>query len=806
MMSGMWFKPRPLGRSIPEHKKIPNFLCSKSCSICLHPKAPHKLKGFLISKRGDGGMPMGIIMSFVVAAVVLGTVIFLIGTKLEGGSGILQSVKNILPNFGGEAPAASSEGLIAIELTDKDTPLRYYTGTSWAGFQKDASTVQIANVPVQINEARSALMDLYFKSDRKVSANIPMTESFKQLSFSLPLYWDKGQNYNYYSQSSKFDESGLYVHVVDELASRSLGVYRTDLFLRQDGLLFILSDDKVRRAKADELARYASYLPRIIEWRDNILQGNKCEKHTNIGGKQYAARIINQRNRIFLAVELSRPAEGREPWADCASSQDSLIKINHVPMSISFDSGSATHSYEWKLVGSEWKWVFQESSGKNTYADFVLSDGAEKSFYNGLRSIALKLKNDDSSGVISATFGPRVSGENTESLIAENLILAEATDYRLRVVSVDAFADYLTSQYYLYVRGENIVHYISDAQVMISFSPAGVKRTYSPANEVKGVLWGKPYGSCLQWYVLTKYDNYVPASFSNAKEFKMSREKQRSFGRGLGLIIQALDRKGPSDYPDVALYSATQNTAQEIVTGNPVVFVPNFDGEVESNGEKKALAEKSFELYKLKIQSLDSPEESTGDYASKAKVIVKGTTLFYNNKNYANFIGREERIATYDADNEWQFSTELYQNDVLVEPMPSSRTTPVISGLGSGFEVELPEVLTAMGSPDSAGLNLQWAAFFGVENGREFPSNKDVYFKNEPLVVLVGLNEVSKEISSYVVPLFSFDEPALRPTDAMPAAEQLKINAELIKRLEKRNAAVERVRTFYECARDGELS
>ena len=114
MMSGMWFKPRPLGRSIPEHKKIPNFLCSKSCSICLHPKAPHKLKGFLISKRGDGGMPMGIIMSFVVAAVVLGTVIFLIGTKLEGGSGILQSVKNILPNFGEKRLRHQVKGLLLL--------------------------------------------------------------------------------------------------------------------------------------------------------------------------------------------------------------------------------------------------------------------------------------------------------------------------------------------------------------------------------------------------------------------------------------------------------------------------------------------------------------------------------------------------------------------------------------------------------------------------------------------------------------------------------------------------------------------
>ena len=747
----------------------------------------------MIRKRGDAGTPLGFIMTAVVAAVVFGSVLFLIGTKLEGGGGIIQSVKNILPDFGGEMPAASSEGLIAIELTDKAMPLRYYSGTSWAGFQKDASTVQIANVLVQIDEARSALMGFYFKSDRKASAIIPMTESFKQLSWSLPIYWNTGQDYNYFSKSFKFDESGLYVNVVDGLVSRSLGVYRTDLFLRQDGTFFIAANDKVRRAKGDELARYAPYLPRIIEWRDNILQGNKCEKRINIGGKLYSARIINQRNRIFLAVELSRPAEGDEPWADCAETNDAQNEIVHAPMGISFDSGGVTHSYEWKLVGNEWKWVFQESSGKDTYADFALVDGAEKSFYNGLRAIASRLNTARNgylgtgvggklSEVISATFGPRIPGGQAESLFAENLILAKATDYRLRVVSIDSFADYLTTQYYNYLKGDGITKLTSDSQVMISFSPNDIV-----GDGVKGVLWGKPYGACLQWYVLNGHDNYVPASFYSAKEFKMSREQQRSFGRGLGLAIQSLDRDGPSDYENVALYSATQNEKNEIIANPLYQITSNFDGEADSAGEQNALAEKAFELY-MNGRQTSSSEEPARDYVGEAYVSIKGVTLFYSDNLKTQQIGREERIATYSADNGWQFSINLYQNEAPVDYYitPASRKlNPFSTGGNYGLGDGLSDVLNVVARSSSA----RW------DNRKEAGPDGQVYFDDGTVSVFVGHDDALKDISDYVVKIFSFDEQRDTSTNEEIAAMRV-----------RDGIAVERVQMFYECAREGERS
>ncbi len=747
----------------------------------------------MIRKRGDAGTPLGFIMTAVVAAVVFGSVLFLIGTKLEGGGGIIQSVKNILPDFGGEMPAASSEGLIAIELTDRNIPLRYYTGTSWAGFQKDASTVQIANVLVQIDEARSALMGFYFKSDRKASAIIPMTESFKQLSWSLPIYWNTGQDYNYFSKSFKFDESGLYVNVVDGLVSRSLGVYRTDLFLRQDGTFFIAANDKVRRAKGDELARYAPYLPRIIEWRDNILQGNKCEKRINIGGKLYSARIINQRNRIFLAVELSRPAEGDEPWADCAETNDAQTEIVHAPMGISFDSGGVTHSYEWKLVGNEWKWVFQESSGKDTYADFALVDGAEKSFYNGLRAIASRLNTARNgylgtgvggklSEVISATFGPRIPGGQAESLFAENLILAKATDYRLRVVSIDSFADYLTTQYYNYLKGDGITKLTSDSQVMISFSPNDIV-----GDGVKGVLWGKPYGACLQWYVLNGHDNYVPASFYSAKEFKMSREQQRSFGRGLGLAIQSLDRDGPSDYENVALYSATQNEKNEIIANPLYQITSNFDGEADSAGEQNALAEKAFELY-MNGRQTSSSEEPARDYVGEAYVSIKGVTLFYSDNLKTQQIGREERIATYSADNGWQFSINLYQNEAPVDYYitPASRKlNPFSTGGNYGLGDGLSDVLNVVARSSSA----RW------DNRKEAGPDGQVYFDDGTVSVFVGHDDALKDISDYVVKIFSFDEQRDTSTNEEIAAMRV-----------RDGIAVERVQMFYECAREGERS
>ncbi|MEK6824644.1 MAG: hypothetical protein AABX12_05485 [Nanoarchaeota archaeon] len=47
-------KSHSLGCDVREHKKINDFLCSKSNAICLHPKVPHKkLKDFLIGRSSS---------------------------------------------------------------------------------------------------------------------------------------------------------------------------------------------------------------------------------------------------------------------------------------------------------------------------------------------------------------------------------------------------------------------------------------------------------------------------------------------------------------------------------------------------------------------------------------------------------------------------------------------------------------------------------------------------------------------------------------------------------------------------------
>src|SRR5690606_32732311 len=45
----------------------------------------------------------------------------------------------------------------------------------------------------------------------------------------------------------------------------------------------------------------------VIEWRDSILSGRKCEKFLNIDGKNYAARKVDD----YLLVDLSLPISGR---------------------------------------------------------------------------------------------------------------------------------------------------------------------------------------------------------------------------------------------------------------------------------------------------------------------------------------------------------------------------------------------------------------------------------------------------------------------------------------------------------------
>ena len=136
----------------------------------------------MIGKRGDEGMPLGVIMTVVAAAVLLGILFLIIGAKLEGSNGVLQFAQNIFPDFlGKNLPAPSSEGLVAVELTDPSFPLFYYTGTNWQKFQKNANSASVVGLNLSLAETQFALVDLYLKTDRKASDVIPLARSFRQL-------------------------------------------------------------------------------------------------------------------------------------------------------------------------------------------------------------------------------------------------------------------------------------------------------------------------------------------------------------------------------------------------------------------------------------------------------------------------------------------------------------------------------------------------------------------------------------------------------------------------------------------------
>ena len=267
----------------------------------------------------------------------------------------------------------------------------------------------------------------------------------------------------------------------------------------------------------------------------------------------------------------------------------------------------------------------------------------------------------------------------------------------------------------------------------------------------------------------------------------MSREQQRSFGRGLGLAIQSLDRDGPSDYENVALYSATQNEKNEIIANPLYQITSNFDGEADSAGEQNALAEKAFELY-MNGRQTSSSEEPARDYVGEAYVSIKGVTLFYSDNLKTQQIGREERIATYSADNGWQFSINLYQNEAPVDYYitPASRKlNPFSTGGNYGLGDGLSDVLNVVARSSSA----RW------DNRKEAGPDGQVYFDDGTVSVFVGHDDALKDISDYVVKIFSFDEQRDTSTNEEIAAMRV-----------RDGIAVERVQMFYECAREGERS
>lgn len=88
----------------------------------------------------------------------------------------------------------------------------------------------------------------------------------------------------------------------------------------------------------------------------------------------------------------------------------------------------------------------------------------------------------------------------------------------------------------------------------VQVNNAQIKISFDLLEGVKGVYWGSPSEGCVKgWYVLTYFDEYLPAFSEGAGEFKMSGSEQKDFTSGLEIVVERLDRAGFNDYNNVKI-------------------------------------------------------------------------------------------------------------------------------------------------------------------------------------------------------------------------------------------------------------
>lgn len=164
-----------------------------------------------------------------------------------------------------------------------------------------------------------------------------------------------------------FGDSGFILF--DIIPNNGLSGETSQFYLGLDDKLY--SEDKLITDEA-----YVSLIPKLVAWRDQILQGGGCEKFIEINGESYTVR----KQYPYLIVDLNNPASGEEKYNSCSDDFGKSF-VNNYDLSVSFVFDKVRKNFLYK--SEEDKWVyFGDQKDKFSFSEFDARD-----FYGGLSVI-----------------------------------------------------------------------------------------------------------------------------------------------------------------------------------------------------------------------------------------------------------------------------------------------------------------------------------------------------------------------------------------------------------------------------------
>lgn len=239
----------------------------------------------LNSKKGSESLANG----YVITGIIAGLIIVLV---LTGFWKKIDFIVYAIELIGFQTALPQGNGIIGFNMVTGD--LEYYTGEAFKKFS-DENLALLAGNEFNIRDTKNKINDFYFDTHRRPEILIMEINHWRYWTVSLGKSFDAlgiiaNTKKNYIGPMSES-------YVMDEKND-----YTLEGFVKLDSL------------------EQSMPIQKINEWRDSILQGNKCEKFLGLRVKQngiekdltYTVRRVDR----HLVIDLTKPVSGTEKWTD----------------------------------------------------------------------------------------------------------------------------------------------------------------------------------------------------------------------------------------------------------------------------------------------------------------------------------------------------------------------------------------------------------------------------------------------------------------------------------------------------------
>lgn len=239
----------------------------------------------MISKYRKGSESLA--NGYVIAGIIAGLIIVLV---LTGFWKKIDFIVYVIGLIGFQTASPEGNGIIGLNLVSGN--LEYYTGEAFKTFYEQDLAL-LAGYEFNIKDTSSKLSSFYFDTPRRPEILILEINNWR--------YW-------IVSLGKSFDTLGVIAFTKKGYVGPTGESYLID---EKNG--YALSGF----AKIDSLEP-SKPIEKIIEWRDSILQGNKCEKFLTLRVKEkgiekdltYTVRRVDR----HLIIDLTKPIRGTEKW------------------------------------------------------------------------------------------------------------------------------------------------------------------------------------------------------------------------------------------------------------------------------------------------------------------------------------------------------------------------------------------------------------------------------------------------------------------------------------------------------------